>query len=80
VFALVIALVEPPAGIEPATPSLPSMRAWFTTPRMTSRAHTTGQVKGPAEGCAVGRGEAVCGVVSGKFLARPGAVDATTPR
>jgi hypothetical protein len=53
-FALVIGLVEPPAGIEPATPSLPSMRAWFTTPRTTSRAHTTGQVKGPAEGCAVG--------------------------
>jgi hypothetical protein len=29
--------VEPPAGIEPATPSLPSMRGWFTTPCLTLR-------------------------------------------
>ena len=42
--------VEPPAGIEPATPSLPSMRGWFTTPRNTSRDHTTTQVKGAVEG------------------------------
>src|SRR5215218_8301662 len=33
---LVRACVEPPAGIEPATPSLPSMRRWFTTPCDTS--------------------------------------------
>jgi hypothetical protein len=31
-------------------------------------------LKGAAEGCAVGRGEVACGVVSGKFLARPCAV------
>ena len=36
-FPLVIGLVEPPAGIEPATSSLPSMRRWFTTLCCTSR-------------------------------------------
>jgi hypothetical protein len=36
--------VEPPAGIEPATPSLPSMRRWFTTLCSTPRRHTTAQV------------------------------------
>jgi hypothetical protein len=37
--------VEPPAGIEPATPSLPSMRGRFTTPCSTSRPHTSAQVE-----------------------------------
>jgi hypothetical protein len=38
-------LVEaPPARIEPATPSLPSMRRWFTTLCSTPRRHTTAQV------------------------------------
>jgi hypothetical protein len=34
-FALVSLGVEPPAGIEPATPSLPSMRRGFTSPIST---------------------------------------------
>jgi hypothetical protein len=34
-------VVEPPAGIEPATPSLPSMRGWFTPP---CSAHVTRQL------------------------------------
>ena len=38
-----------PAGIEPATPSLPSMRGEFTTPRKTSRDHTTAQARAAAE-------------------------------
>jgi hypothetical protein len=69
-FPLVRAWVEPPAGIEPATPSLPSMRGWFTSPCTTSPTHATEQVKGAAEGCAVGWGEVACGAVSGKSLAR----------
>jgi hypothetical protein len=36
--------MEPPAGIEPATPSLPSMRRWFTPPRSTSPSFATTQV------------------------------------
>ena len=51
-------VVEPPAGIEPATPSLPSMRGRFTTPCSTSRAHATAQVGGPATPRLVRRGEA----------------------
>ena len=43
-FPLVSTCVEPPAGIEPATPSLPSMRRWFTTLCNTPRRHTTAQV------------------------------------
>src|SRR4029453_243043 len=50
---------------------MPLMRGWFTTPRSTSRSHTTLLVKGAAEGWVVGRGEAARGVVSGKSLARP---------
>jgi hypothetical protein len=38
-----------PAGIEPATPSLPSMRRGFTTPCGTSRPHTTAQGEGATE-------------------------------
>ena len=56
--------VEPPAGIEPATPSLPSMRGSFTTPCSTSRGHTTVQVGGAANGGVVGRGEVTCSAVS----------------
>ena len=67
-------------GFEPLTPCMPLMRGWFTTPCTTSPTYATEQVKGAAEGCVVG-GEVACGVVSGKFLARPGVVayqDATT--
>jgi hypothetical protein len=45
-----------PAGIEPATPSLPSMRGWFPTPRSTLRPHTFTEVRGAA-------GEGVVGMV-----------------
>jgi hypothetical protein len=69
-FSLVRACVEPPAGIEPATPSVPSMRGWFTTPCSTSRAHASAQVGGPATPLLVRRGEAERGVVPGKSLAR----------
>jgi hypothetical protein len=72
--SLVSALGEPPGGIEPPTPSLPSMRRSFTSPRGTSRDHTTAQVRGAVEGCVVGRGEVASGVVSGKSLARLSAV------
>jgi hypothetical protein len=74
-FGLVSLGVEPPAGIEPATPSLPLMRRWFTPPCSTSRSHTSSQVRGAAEGGVMGRGEATCGVVSGKSLASPGGWD-----
>jgi hypothetical protein len=67
---LVRACVEPPAGIEPATPSLPSMRRWFTTPCDTSHPYTTAQVRTAVEGCVVRRDEAASSRVSGKFLAR----------
>jgi hypothetical protein len=39
-----------PQGWPPAMSHLPSMRGRFTTPRTTSRAHMTAQVKGAAEG------------------------------
>jgi hypothetical protein len=63
-------VVEPPAGIEPATPSLPSMRGWFTPPHTTFRGHTTAQVKGAAGDRGVGWREVACSAVSGKSLAR----------
>jgi hypothetical protein len=63
-------LVEPSAGIEPATPSLPSMRGWFATPHSTSRPRITAQVGGAIGGGVVRRGEVACSAVSGKFLAR----------
>jgi hypothetical protein len=63
--------VEPPAGIEPATPSLPSMRRRVTTPSSTSPSRATAQVRSAIEGCAAGLGEVACGVVSGRSLARP---------
>jgi hypothetical protein len=59
-----------PAGIEPATPSLPSMRGEFTTPYSTSRAHTTLQVRAAVERLGVGPREVTCSAVSGKSLAR----------
>jgi hypothetical protein len=61
--------VEPPAGIEPATPSLPSMRGWFAMPCSTSRTRTTAQVRGAAEGWVMGRCEVACSAVSDKSLA-----------
>ena len=70
-FPLVSLGVEPPAGIEPATPSLPSMRGWFTTPCVTPRPRTTTQVRGALEGGVVGRGELRVAQLSGKSLARP---------
>jgi hypothetical protein len=38
-----------PAGIEPATPSLPLMRGRFTLPCSTLRVHTSAQVSGTVE-------------------------------
>jgi hypothetical protein len=70
-FPLVSLGVEPPAGIEPATPSLPSMRGGFTTPCSASRVPTVPQAGGPVEGRVVRRSEVGCSTVSGKFLARP---------
>ena len=55
------------------TPSLPSMRGAFTTPRRTSRAHTTTLVRGGVEGRVVGRRKAARSAVSGKSLARASA-------
>jgi hypothetical protein len=69
-FALVSASVEPPAGIEPATPSLPSMRRGFATLCNTSRPRTTAPVKAVAEDWVERRREVVCSAVSGKSLAR----------
>ena len=65
-----------PPGSSPATPSLPSMRGWFTSPRSTSCDHTTAKVKGAAEGCVVGRSEVARSAVSGEFLARQGQLSA----
>jgi hypothetical protein len=59
-----------PAGIEPATPSLPSMPGRFTTPCDTSHPYTTAQVSTAVEGCIVRRSEAARSAVSGKSLAR----------
>jgi hypothetical protein len=46
------------------------MLGWFTTPCGASRASTTAEVRGAAEGWVWGRGEAACSTVSGKSLAR----------
>jgi hypothetical protein len=69
-FALVIGLVEPPAGIEPATPSLPSMVGPFGVQRGTSLRSTEPQVTGPVDDREMGCCEAVCGAAAGKSLAR----------
>ena len=57
-------------GFEPLTPCMPLMLGEFTTPRRTSRNHTTAQVRAAAEGSVVGRREAARSAVSGEFLAR----------
>jgi hypothetical protein len=56
--------------IEPAIPSLPSMRRGFTTPRSTTRGHTTALVRGAVKGWVMGRNEVACSAVSAKSLAR----------
>jgi hypothetical protein len=45
-FPLVSLCVEPPGGIEPPTPSLPSMRGRFTLPCSTLRVHITTELRG----------------------------------
>jgi hypothetical protein len=69
------------AGIEPATPSLPSMRGRFVAPRLTSRPLANSEVNGAAEGGGVWEREVACGAVSGKSLARipAGCTSASTP-
>jgi hypothetical protein len=54
----------------PATPSLPSMRGWFTTPSRTSHPSTTAQVRSAALGWIMGGREVARSAVSGKSLAR----------
>jgi len=49
---------------------MPLMCGEFTSPCTASPTHATEQVKGAAEGRAVGRREVACGAVSGKSLAR----------
>src|SRR5215208_489486 len=62
--------MEPPAGIEPATPSLPSMVGPFGGQRGTSfrsiELHVAGLIDDRDMGCC----EAVCGAAAGKSLAR----------
>jgi hypothetical protein len=62
--------VEPPAGIEPATPSLPSMVGPFGGHRGTSLRSTEPQVAGLVEDREMGCCEAVRGAAAGKSLAR----------
>jgi hypothetical protein len=69
-FALVSLGVEPPAGIEPATPSLPSMVGPFGGQRGTSLRSIELQVAGLIEDREMGCCEAVCGAAAGKSLAR----------
>jgi hypothetical protein len=59
------------AGIEPATPSLPSMVGWFTMPHSASHPHTTAQVRGAVGGCVMGQSEVAHSAVSGKSLQGP---------
>jgi hypothetical protein len=63
------AAVDIPAGIEPATPSLPSMRGGFMPPCTTPYAHTTAQVRAAAKDRGVVRREVACSSGSGKSLA-----------
>jgi hypothetical protein len=69
-FALVSLGVEPPAGIEPATPSLPSMVGPFGGQRGTSLRSLELQVAGLIDDREMGCGEAACGTAAGKSLAR----------
>jgi hypothetical protein len=59
-----------PGAMELESPSLSSMRGWFTTPCSTPRRHTTAQVKGAAQDGVVGRSEVTCSAVSGKAPGR----------
>jgi hypothetical protein len=59
---------------------MPSMRRGFTAPRGTPRRHTIAEVSGAVGVGIVGCGAAVCGAVSGKFLARsPSPRNSATP-
>src|SRR5215216_7586263 len=69
-FPLVRAGLEPPAGIEPATPSLPSMVGPFGGQRGTSLRSIELQVPGLIDDREMGCCEAVCGAAAGKSLAR----------
>ena len=69
-FSLVRAYVEPPAGIEPATPSLPSMVGPFGGQRGTSLRSIALQVAGLIDDREMGCCEAGCGAAAGKSLAR----------
>ena len=69
-FPLVRACVEPPAGIEPATPSLPWIVGPFGGQRGTSLRSTELQVTGLINGREMGCCEAVRGAAAGKSLAR----------
>jgi hypothetical protein len=69
-FPLVRACVEPPAGIEPATPSLPSMVGPFGGQRGTSLRSIELQVAGLIDDREMGCCEAVRGAAAGKSLAR----------
>ena len=62
--------VQPPAGIEPATPSLPSMVGPFGGQRGTSLRPIERQVAGRIDEREMGCCEAVCGMAAGKSLAR----------
>jgi hypothetical protein len=63
-------VVEPPAGIEPATPSLPSMVGPFGGQRGTSLRSIELQVAGLIDDREMGCCEAVYGAAAGKSLAR----------
>ena len=69
-FPLVRAGLEPPAGIEPATPSLPSMVGPFGGQRGTSLRSIELQVPGLIDDREMGCCEAGCGAAAGKSLAR----------
>jgi hypothetical protein len=62
--------VESSYRIEPAIPSLPSMRRHFERPYQTSCNRTFAQANGAATSWFVGRREVGCSAVSGKSLAR----------
>ena len=66
-FPLVKAYVEPPAGIEPATPSLPSMVGPFGGQRDTSLRSIELQVAGRIDDREMGCCEAVCGTAAGQI-------------
>ena len=67
---VLLVCVEPPAGIEPATPSLPSMVGPFGGQCGTSLRSIELQVAGLIDDREMGCCEAVCGTAAGKSLAR----------